>query len=356
MRRVTKHVVVTKNLVITAALLIYSAVPLFNRSVSAFTSNIIDRSLKISDSVSGASNVRYLFSFTTTTPALLGSIELELCSNDPFPGTPCSAPVGLDMSAATLQTQTGLAGFSIHPNSTTNKIILTRAPVLNTLVPSSYEFSGISNPSTSFVTLYGRIRTFTSVDATTGVTDFAGLAWFVQPALSISTEVPPTLDMCVGVVINGPTCAGASGAYIDLGTFSSTSTSTGTSEMMVATNAQYGYSVTMVGTTLTAGNVIIPSLPTQTASQVGTSQFGINLVKNTNPSLGVNPGGVGSALPHANYNVPNQFRFASGDFIVNHSGPDGYSKFTLSYITNVSSNQPAGVYATTLSFICLASF
>jgi hypothetical protein len=114
--------------------------------------------------------------------------------------------------------------------------------------------------------------------------------------------------------------------------------------------------VTVAGTTLTSGLNTIPALAVPSASVPGVSQFGFNLRQNTIPGDGTDAVGPGTATPSANYNIPNQFTYNNGDIIASVTHSDDTRKFTVNYITNVSSGQAGGVYATTISFICLANF
>src|SRR5690606_25747303 len=109
-------------------------------------------------------------------------------------------------------------------------------------------------------------------------------------------------------------------------------------------------------TTMTSGNNIISALAVPTVSVPGTSQFGLNLRTNTNPSVGQEVVGNGSSVPVPGYGTPNQFKFAHGDVVVSSPVADSNRKYTVSYITNISAAQAPGVYATTLSYICLANF
>jgi hypothetical protein len=338
--------------------LLVSTVKLPGRtSALPLTSYVPNRSLQLSSSQASLANVSYVLSFTTITLGPIGSIELEICDNDPFPGLPCTAPAGFDASSVTISpTQTGAGGFSIHPNSTINRILLTRgAAVVPANTAVSYTLGNITNPSAER-TYYGRIRTFASTDGTGADTDEGGLAFAINALFTVSTEVPPVLDFCVAVSITGADCSGAGGSYVDFGTLKSTATSSATSQFMIATNAQSGYSVTLSGTTLTAGNALIPALATPLPPLLGTSQFGFNLRQNTNPSVGNDPSGSNIPSVSVQYNTPNLYRFVSGDVLVSAPVPSDYTKYTASYIVNVDKNQHPGVYATTLSFIALGSF
>ncbi len=88
----------------------------------------------------------YNLSFQLTTAGLLGSIDIQFCSNDPLIGDPCTAPAGFDASSAVLASQSGPTGFIISPASTANDIILTRAPVPAAVGTAAYDFTGVTNP------------------------------------------------------------------------------------------------------------------------------------------------------------------------------------------------------------------
>jgi len=109
---------------------------------------------------------------------------------------------------------------------------------------------------------------------------------------------------------------------------------------------------------MTSGSNIIPALPTQTISQPGVSQFGINLRQNSNPSVGANPenGQVASGSVDSRYNVPNQFRFVDGERVAGANGPSGFNRYTVSYMVNVDREQKPGVYASVFTYTAIASF
>ena len=112
----------------------------------------------------------------------------------------------------------------------------------------------------------------------------------------------------------------------------------------------------MNGQTLTAGNEIITPLATSTASNPGTSQFGINLVSNSSPSVGANVGGPGVGRATANYRVQNRYRFVNGERVAFAPLPAAFNRYTVSYVVNVSEDQAPGVYSSTITYTAIASF
>jgi hypothetical protein len=296
----------------------------------------------------------YILSFELTTPGTLGSILIQFCANDPLPGQPCVAPPGFTTGSAILTDQTGPGGFVIDSASTANEVILSRTPALASAGPTSFHFTDVTNPSTTG-TFYIRVLTYATDDASGTASDYGGIAVSINEDLSISATVPPYLIFCTANTINGLNCNDINGDFIDFGELSTTQARRGSSQMLVATNAENGYSITMSGTTLTSGTNIINAIGGPDVSRPGTSQFGMNLRANSAPAVGSDPLGPGAGTPTANYNQPNFFRFATGDIIASHTLGDR-RKYTASYITNIGNTQPAGIYVSTITYVCLANF
>lgn len=310
---------------------------------------------KISNSSASAVTSHLIgFDFTDNTVPI-GSILMEFCSNTPIIGDSCVVPVGFDISGSSLIAQSGESGFSILAPSLPNAVILTRPASLPINGSSSYEFSNVINPSVSG-SYYLRLQTFTSVDATGIAVQEGGVALSVNGPLTVQTTVPPHLTFCASVSIVDFDCTSASSFFINFGEFSETETKIATSQMVAATNAEFGYSIYSAGTTFTSGNNIIqtPTAPTQI--NTGESQFGINLRANTIPNIGEDAVGPGTASARPNYAIPNRYMYLQGDSIVSADHSQDWKKFTVSYIVNIASDQPPGVYSTTMTYICLANF
>ncbi|HXR49602.1 MAG TPA: hypothetical protein VN778_01070 [Verrucomicrobiae bacterium] len=313
------------------------------------------RAMQLSDNeVSKTSD--YLLTFNLTTPGTLGSIVVQFCSNSALPGDPCTASSGFDDSAAVLASQTGQTGFTISGASTPNEIILTRAPAAATAGHVEYHFTGVTNPNASG-SYFVRVQTYATADATGPETDEGGIAYaIVNGPVQLNAEVPPYLIFCTGVTISGLNCANAEGDFIDFGELSSSSARSGSSQMLVATNAGNGYNITVDGTTMTSGVNVIGALTANDVSRPGTDQFGMNLRANSTPAVGINPTGPGTGVPVANYNQPNFYQFNPGDTLVSNPTTDNYREFTASYIVNVPKGQASGIYVSTLTYIALATF
>jgi hypothetical protein len=321
----------------------------------ASAAQLQNRSLEISDSSAGAHDVSYNVTFSIVTAGTIGSIEIQFCSNSTFLTDPCVAPFGLDANNVVLASQSMSPGFAISPDSSVNNIILSRLPVAASAGPANFRFTNLINP-TNPGSYYVRVLTHSSNDASGPSTDSGGMAFALNGAVNVSTEVPPYLAFCTGTNIIGTDCSTSSGDYIDLGEFSPARTSGGQTQMVAATNAENGYNISINGTTLTSGNNTIPEMSTGGVPTLGSSQFGINLRANTNPSVGANPSGPGHGVAAVNYDQPNQYRYKSGDTVADSSTADDYRKYTITYMVNVSKNQAVGVYASTFTYVALANF
>jgi hypothetical protein len=169
--------------------------------------------------------------------------------------------------------------------------------------------------------------------------------------------VPPMLIFCMAQQV-AQNCAGTNDTYYtDLGTLDSETTLTAQSEMAVGTNASQGFVITANGTTLSAGTNVINALSKPTPSEVGTNQFGINLVQNSDPVVGANQeGDWPNAMPTSDYNQANKYKFVSGDVIASSPDVSLMEKFTVSYVINSSVDLRAGVYTTTITYIASGRF
>jgi len=322
---------------------------------SAYAADPTPRSLKMSNNYAGTAGVSYEAKFLyPTNGTTIGSVEILFCDNTPIVDIPCTVPPGMDASAATLTSQSGVTGFTIGPGAT-NQIVLTRPPALiGSNITGQYSFANITNPDNPGP-MFARIYTYASSDATGIPTDAGGLALYYVNNVAINAEVPPYLLFCVGENITGLDCQTATEPFSDLGDLTPQITSAAQHQIIVATNASNGYSMWVQGTTMTSGPNVINAMAGG-PSQKGTSQFGINLRANSNPTVGQDATGPGFAAVAAGYNQANQFRFNTGDTIATASQPDDYRKYTVSYIVNIPSSQASGVYSTTLTYVCLANF
>ncbi|MDB5175543.1 MAG: hypothetical protein JWM81_401 [Candidatus Saccharibacteria bacterium] len=338
--------------VLTALVVLLLAVRVLSAPVNG--AQLGQRSMTLSTSIVDGVGSQKL-SFRLTSIGVLGSVAVEYCTNSPFVTDPCTAPTGLDASAASLSAQSGQTGFTVTSGSTANKIVIGRTPATATAGPVSYTFDAIHNPSITG-SYFVRLQTYASADGTGVANDYGAIVIAINANLAISAEVPPYIIFCVGATIASLNCSSANGNYVDFGELSSTHANQGTSQLLTATNARDGYNIFVSGTTLTSGNNVISPLDTADVSRSGNSQFGLNLRANSSPAGGTDPGGPGLASPVTNYGQPNFYKFTPGDTLVSVNKPDDIRRYTASYIVNIPKTQAPGVYVSTVTYTCLANF
>lgn len=332
---------------------VVSALVFMSGKQTADAADLTQRSVAITTSAASAI-VENLFTFNYTSPVSIGSLAFEYCSNSPLPAVPCTPPPGLDVSAAALASESGETGYAVHPNTTVNRVVLGRVASVVTPGTSSYRLSNLTNPSGVGV-VYVRLAAYSSNDGTGSAVDAGSVGFGIVNKLAVNAYVPPYLTFCVAITVAGD-CTSSVGDVVNLGNLSTSTEKTATTQFAGATNDPAGYSVYVVGNTMTAGNQVIPALAVPQGSVVGTSQFGINVRQNTAPSVGADPIGVGTLAPQGGYSTPNQFKFATGDLIAQSPLTTDFNTFTVSYLVNISPAQAPGIYATTLSYIAIAAF
>jgi len=149
----------------------------------------------------------------------------------------------------------------------------------------------------------------------------------------------------------------------NLGVLSTQHTATKTTTIKIRSYLSDGYLLQIVGDPPKFdGHFLETSTATEPVQSVpGTEQFGINVVANTNPTVGADPvqdpadqGTFGEPASH--YGDTNLFKYISGDTIAHNVMKSGSTTYTVSMIINISSSTPAGHYATDFSAVMIPAF
>lgn len=360
----------------------------------AFANQITGRSLTLSssspaDQTSTPTTV-YTFTFTVPQATIVQSVSVQICLE---PTGTCTTPPGFSNTTgpSTLDSQpTGLGdatGWTVD-NATTGSLRIKNAT--NATAPSGPQtvvFGHVQNPTTANQTFFGRITTYSDAGWTAAI-DSGTVAASTATQIQLSGTMPESLIFCTGqtVSVNGggiPDCSTATGGNISFNRlFSPTQTAYASSQMSASTNALFGYSITVAGPTLTSGGNTIPAIggtAATSASTVGSSKFGLNIVHDTetytltgaeilNPlSANVNPTPDGVYLmgkAAANFDTDGSYAFdattpniiAKSDNGTGTSAPTDPQIYTTTYMVNVAGHQVAGTYTTTLTYICTPTF
>jgi hypothetical protein len=343
-------------------------------STGTIPSDLDTDSINDGGSYPGASaNHLYVFTFPTT--GNIGSIEFKYCTT--AAGT-CTTPTGLDTTTSNVSLgaqDPTVNGFTL--NKTTNGApYITRTAASATSASVTYRLDNITNPTTANQSWYVRITTYTGAALGGTAVDAGAVAASTANKIRLQGTMPESLIFCTGatVPLTGgglPDCPSATtGTILFDDLFSTSFTRFATSQMAASTNAVSGYSITLRGPTMTSGaNTIAPIGGSATASTIGISQFGVNLMDNATPDVGsaITPTSNGTnyrANPAANYGTADQYAFqantnltvANSDQGGGGAGPSDNQRYTSAYIVNVAGSQAAGTYTTTLTYICTATF
>jgi len=141
---------------------------------------------------------------------------------------------------------------------------------------------------------------------------------------------------------------------LEFGKLDKFSTAAGSVALTVNTNSYTGVSVTFGGNTLTCGACTSGITEVSaigsgaTASNVGTSQFGFNVIY----SAGTSP--VASAV--SPYNGAGAYAFNGGDQIISSSSQINETTFSVNFIANISGTEKGGNYSTTITYTATANF
>lgn len=308
-------------------------------------------------SVEPGATTSYKISLDYMTPEPVGSLDMRFCMS-PIPHDPCVKPDGLDISQVVLATQTGETGFTASAISDT-RVILSRSPAMIAEPGSSstYTLDKIKNPASLPQAFSIRLASYSSTNATGSLIDFGSVRGDVSGGIVLETQVPPMLIFCAAEEVD-PNCLSTNESYYsDLGALDEGSTLTAQSQFAVGTNASAGFAVTASGGSMTAGTNVIDSMQSPTASRVGSNQFGINLVENSELNVGNDPEGIWmNAQPTPDYAQSNRFKYVSGDVIASSPNVSLIKKFTVSYIVNTSPSLRAGVYTTSINYVASGRF
>lgn len=148
---------------------------------------------------------------------------------------------------------------------------------------------------------------------------------------------------------------------VNLGSLSTSLTSTGTATFSALNYTSYGYVVQVVGDPPDNGQHILTGMNTPAASAGGTEQFGINLVANSSPSVGANPNqfpnnsfSFGAAA--SDYASSDNFKYVPGDVIAQANESSGRTDYTISFVANVSNNTPGGSYSGSQTLVLVGTY
>jgi hypothetical protein len=306
---------------------------------------ITTRSVKIGSSLASAYTT-YNFTFTAAQATTVKSVGFAACTT--ASGT-CTPAPGFDSSTSTLAGSSNLGSGGSWTVSIATPTELRMLNASNTGAPSvgiTANFTNVKNPSAPNSTFFMRITTYSDSAWTTAI-DTGTVATSTAGQITVTASVDETLTFTLAT------------ATVAMGTLTSSSTGKGTSAMTVGTNGAAGYTVGYKGTTLTSAGGTIAAMAAATGSSIGTPQFGMNLMANATPSVGLAESGPGTGTVKASsgYDVANSYKFnVAGEDVATAAGATDVNTYTTSYIANINAMTPAGAYSTVITYTATANF
>jgi hypothetical protein len=309
----------------------------------ASAAQITPRKVTLGSSVPSALTT-YTFNFTVPQTTVIKSVSFTGCTTASGTCTPAAGFANPNASALASQpTNLGdAAGWAVDTTSTGVLKLNKSGDVAAPTGSQTVAFSNVLNPSALNSTFFIRIATFSDAAYTNGI-DSGVVATSTAGQITVTASVDETLIFTLAT------------ATVAMGTLTTSSTGIGTSAMTVGTNGSTGYSVVYTGNTLKSGTNSITAM-TGAASLQNNSQFGINLMSNTTPAVGVGVSGTGSGTASAGYGTANSFKFNTGDTVATATVPTNTNVFTTSYIANINAVQAAGAYSTVITYTATANF
>ena len=281
------------------ALVVGSAVPaLLLSTAEAAGAQMLNRQIQMSDSspsgnanfttgIGSGTNVTYKIDFTSASPATIGGIVIDICSNTPIIGdATCTSPAGFNWGSATpTATVNGATLGGTWTASATVGDSVTRYPVLKltNAVPVAptglvtITVTGVTNPTQGAVTgqsFYARVTTFaTSAGMSTaypatdlnrssmttmetnGLVDYGGVALSTTTPITVTAKVMETMMLCTsGTLMAATGCTDATSPSVNIGEdYNGTkilrddAISTASAWSMISTNASTGYGIWLRG-------------------------------------------------------------------------------------------------------------
>jgi hypothetical protein len=324
-----------------AALMVLSVVITLLPARANAYNQVSSRSIMMSSSAAGATNVAYQVNFTTVMNNISGNIT----------------SLSVDSSS----------------NSTANRIVLTRTAGTVANGPVSFTLgngtsNGITNPTSTVGTFYARILILASTDGTlpgsstneNDATDAGGVAISTANQLHVTAKVQESLLFCV---YTDTDCA-TGGNDVKLGDLngvlaSNSTTYTGSANFDVASNAVSGVSIHLKGTTLTSGSFTIDPAGSSCISDPtasSTEMFGLRMLTLPTGMTSTAPYNCASGHHAFDANTSTGIPSTFGQEIAHTTGASDILTSTIEFAAKSALTSEAGVYTTTLTLIATATY
>ena len=373
------------SLAAAVAVVLGALVPAIAPMVSA-AAQVQTRSIEMSDSAPGKTNVTYKVTFT---PATTGaqSLIIDFCNNSSIIGGACTAPTGMDAGSAAFVAGTGTASWAIGTGSASQVRVTKSAGSSLGTSAIDFELTGVTN-STDLGTFWARVYTYN--DGTYGATttaytdpqtlgdykDYGGFALSTVTLINITATVMETLTFCTSKSAPTAGCTGTDAPNLTLGhgtpaILDSSVVDTDDAYFQISTNALTGATVRMKSRNACAnGGLSRDGGTTCPIAGLGTTGAGPTTFTAATALFGLHitsvAGGTGTVAPELDYDGTTSTNYGMngtavtstyGDPIANTSGTATADvNSLLTFGAQASVTTPAGVYSVNESLIATGTF
>jgi hypothetical protein len=316
-------------------------------------------SVTLSDSrPSNASTSNTIDFYNVTTSAIK-------CINVAFKdaATGGSKPTGMTITGAALSGSSDYiptpGSWSVSNNNTTGVSSITFATGETPASASDRTviLTGITNGSTTATTYYVQFATYNNTDCSSSPVDSGTIAFIYTDGQAVSATVDPSLSFSISAVsssqsVNGATTTDASTTTtIPFGTLSASANQIVAHDLVVGTNAQNGYTVTIKSTgALSSGSHDMAdhsgsNASPSTFSAAGTEAFGYTTEDTT---LGTGTAG--------RFGSGNWAAFTTSPLEVAYSAAAASETTRTGYQVGIASTTQAGSYSTTVVYTATPTY
>jgi len=167
--------------------------------------------------------------------------------------------------------------------------------------------------------------------------------------VAVTATVDQSLTFSISDNTIGFGSLSASAACFAQGTAACSASEIEAHNLIVGTNAASGYTTTVQGATLTFGAFTITAIGgTNTASAVGTEQFGLRMTAT---------GGIGTVTaPYAAAGFAYAGTASTASQVNSSTGASANTTYSARYLANITATTEAGAYTSTLTYVATANF
>jgi hypothetical protein len=316
-------------------------------------------SILLSDSRPLQASVTYTLKYSGITLSPIQCIKMQF--SDTSTGT--SKPAGMVITNAVLSGTSNYiptpASWTVANNNTngTTQITYATGETPGSGTNGTIVLTGITNGSTVATTYFVQFSTYSNVNCSTGLVDSSTIAYIFTDGQIVNATIDPTLTFSIAGVTTAQAVNGATttvettSTTVPFGTLSSGANSIAAHDLVVGTNANSGYTVTVkyTGALASSSYSLIDFAGTNVApttfSAAGTEAFGYTT---NDATLGTGAAGRFATDKWAG--------FTTSPLEVAYNGGPVAHTIRVGYQVGISAATAAGSYSTTIVYVATPTY